>query len=144
MKDKNNMKKHKDRALCCKLSQKHEFFKKKKNTTRERERSLPQAYEKIKSLGCHRFMPFVQSLGSCKAQEMYIWVQLGTKFFWAQFVAQKQVWVTIGLMCTFFMPTLAKHKIPMLSDNFIVVKIQNLKNHKKICVTYMKWFCVWC
>jgi hypothetical protein len=37
LKDKNNMKNHKDRALCRKLSQKHELKKKKKNTTRERE-----------------------------------------------------------------------------------------------------------
>jgi hypothetical protein len=31
------MKNHKDRALCRKLSQKHELKKKKKNTTSERE-----------------------------------------------------------------------------------------------------------
>ncbi len=113
------MKKHKDRALCHKLMQKHELKKKKKKTQQERESSLPQAYEKTQSLGCH--MHFVQSLGFWKAQEMYMWVQLGTKTFWAQFVAQKQVWVPIGLMRNFFMPTLAKHKVPMLSDNFIVV-----------------------
>ncbi len=53
-------------------------------------------------------------------------------------MAHKQVWIPIELMRTFFMQTLAKHKVPMLSDNFIVVKIQNLKNYKKIGVTYMK------
>ncbi len=112
---------------------------KKKQKTQQEKSSLPQAYEKTQSLGCHNFMHFVQSLGFCKAQEMYMWVQLGTKFVWAQFVAQKEVWVPIGLM-----PTLAKYKVPMLSDNFIVVKIQKLKNHKKIGVTYMKWLCVLC
>jgi hypothetical protein len=55
------MKKHKDRALCHKLMQKHELKKKKKKTQQERESSLPQAYEKTQSLGCH--MHFVQSLG---------------------------------------------------------------------------------
>jgi len=40
LKDKNNMKKHKDRALCCKLLQKHELKKKKKKTQQEREREF--------------------------------------------------------------------------------------------------------
>lgn len=91
MKDKNNMKKHKDRALCCKLLQKHELKKKKKKTQQEREREFiaTSLWKDTISVGCHNFMHFVQSLGFSKAQEMDMWVQLGTKFFWAQFVAQK-------------------------------------------------------
>jgi hypothetical protein len=139
LKDKNNMKKHKDRALCHKLSQKHKLKKKKKKHNKRERVHCHKLWKSTISIGCQNFMHFVQSLGFSKAQEMYMWVQLGTKFFWAQFVMQKQIWVTIGLMRNFFMPTLAKHKVLMLSDNFIVVKIQNLKNYKKFSV---KWLCV--